>query len=56
MAKDTRVWRYKDGEAKLFARREDVPAGWTDSPAKKAKPVEKKPAKPAAKPAKKAAK
>ncbi|GEM_PF-4797715 len=28
------IWMYKDGEAKLFENKEDVPKGWADSPAK----------------------
>lgn len=31
---DTRIWMYRDGEAKCFASQDDVPegAGWTDVP------------------------
>lgn len=43
------VWAYKDGEAKLFQSPDDVPSGWTDTPAKE-------PEKPAKAPARKAAK
>lgn len=36
------VWMYREGEAKLFASPDDVPAGegWTDSPTAPAAKVE----------------
>ena len=37
---DTRCWRYRAGEARIFPSPEAVPAGegWVDSPAKVAEP------------------
>jgi len=48
MSNDTRCWRYRDGEARIFASPDDVPngRGWVDSPAKVAvKAAKQKPKK-----------
>ena len=37
------TWAYKGDDAKLFDHPDDIPKGWTDSPAPKSKPSAEKP-------------